>query len=108
LIHFSQEKDFSLGEIFVALVFDSADFTINQQWLKQEYDYDRMRGSIPYFRWVLQPICARTRQLVITAGTSESEVLKQANFVFGHLDQLKNRTVLIASIVNKNTGAIWE
>ncbi|HLC64600.1 MAG TPA: amylo-alpha-1,6-glucosidase, partial [Candidatus Nanoarchaeia archaeon] len=75
IIRFSGKR-----EMFVGIAFDGNCRVINK-WTKREYSGDRIRDSPPFERYVFQALSVKGKRVVISAGKSEDEVVKECELV---------------------------
>ena len=120
VVQFSQEGGFPLPEVFVAVCGDIADVKLEEEWIRQDYESDRARGSRPNERWVFKPAVVRAQKIIIAAGMTKESASQSAREAWRDFEKIKNDGLTvpkesdipeIGSDGGKNAAAIamaWE
>lgn len=96
LIHFKKitdkREDESEGgkefELFIAIAFSGSSKSIDE-WKEMNYEYDMIRNSPPFKRYVYCPLSFWTDKIVIVPSRNRDYALKKAKKLFSKFDKLE-------------------
>jgi hypothetical protein len=76
-------------EIFLAICGDISEVKITQEWVLQDYDFDRSRGSVPWDRWVFIPAAINASKIVFVAGFNKENTAAAAKKLWRDFEKNK-------------------
>jgi hypothetical protein len=88
LVSYCQDGQ-SVPEIFLAICGDISEVKIKQEWVLQDYDLDRRRGSAPWKRWVFIPAIINASKLVFVAGFDKKDTASAAKKLWRDFEKNK-------------------
>lgn len=88
LISYSQDNDFLMPQIFLAIAGDFDGFEIKNEWILREYELDKRR-SASFQRWVFSPADLMASKLVFVAGAEKEKVVARAQNIWRNFDKVK-------------------
>ena len=88
VISYSQ-PGMAVPKIFLAIRTDGKDMERPNEWIKRGYGYDRDRNSYPSSLYVFKALRVKAKKMVFSVSEKKGEAIKEAEFVFNNLDDLK-------------------
>ena len=81
IVSFRQEGG-ALPEVFAAIWGDFGIIEIREEWVKHNYEADRLRGDVPAQRWVFKPAIVRASKIVIATGLTKGKAIDTVRAVW--------------------------
>ena len=102
IVNFTQENG-KIPEIFAAIWGDFGIIEIKEEWIKHDYDYDRVRGDKPFERWVFKPAKILASRIAVAAALTKDEAINKVREAWS--DRLAKKNGELSLIFNSELDA---
>ena len=76
--------------LYLAIKNDTPFYEKRDMWIERNYSYDKGRNSIPFSRYVYNPLRLKGTKFVFSMSKKKEDALKQCKFIFNNLNEIKN------------------
>ena len=77
--------------LYLAIKSDGSMISRNDSWVERHYYDDEQRNSVPFARYVYNALKLKGSKFVFSMSKNKNESLKECNFVFSSLQELKRK-----------------